>query len=93
MLQGAGYAETQNRYDIELSEAERRYQEGLRGAKTDDQRNLAFMKFQADMDRQLAVYNQQNETSRAKASQMLGLAEIPLKSVAGAYDYNKKPLG
>ena len=88
LLQGAGFAETQNRYDIELSEAERRYQEGLRRAKTDDQRGLEFQKFQADMDRQLAVYNQQNETSRARAAQMAGLAEIPLKKVFGAYDYN-----
>ena len=40
------------------------------------------------MDRQLAVYNQQNETSRARAAQMAGLAEIPLKKVFGAYDYN-----
>ena len=86
LLQGAGFAETQNRYNIELSEAERRYQESLRKAKTDDQRNLAFQKFQADMDRQLAVYNQESETSRARASQMLGLAEIPLKSVFGAYN-------
>mgnify|MGYP003152181928 FL=1 len=86
LLQGAGFAETQNRYNIELSEAERRYQESLRKAKTDDQRNLAFQKFQADMDRQLAVYNQESETSRARASQMLGLAEIPLKSAFGAYN-------
>ncbi len=88
LLQGAGFAETQNRYDIELSEAERRYQEGLRRAKTDDQRGLEFQKFQADMDRQLAVYNQQNETSRARAAQMAGLVEIPLKNVFGAYEYS-----
>ena len=96
LLQGAGYAETQNRYNIELSEAERRYQESLRGAKTEDQRNLAFQKFQADLDRQMAVYNQESETSRAKASQLLGLAEIPLKSMAGAYKqptYATLPLG
>ena len=96
LLQGAGYAETQNRYNIELSEAERRYQESLRGAKTEDQRSLAFQKFQADLDRQLAVYNQENETSRARASQYLGLAEIPLKSMAGAYKqptYATLPLG
>jgi hypothetical protein len=85
LLQGAGYAETQNRYNIELSEAERRYQEGLRRAKTDDQRSLEFQKFQADMDRQLAMYTQKSETARAKASQMAGLMEIPLKKAAGAY--------
>lgn len=96
LLQGAGYAETQNRYNIELSEAERRYQESLRGAKTEDQRSLAFQKFQADLDRQMAVYNQENETSRAKAAQMLGLAEIPLKSAFGAYKqptYATLPIG
>ena len=86
LLQGAGYAETQNRYNIETSEAERRYQEGLRRAKTDDQRSLEHQKFTAALDRQLAVYNQESETARARAAQMIGLAEIPLKSVAGAYD-------
>ena len=85
LLQGAGYAETQSRYSLETAEHERRYQEGLRRAKTDDQRSLEHQKFTAALDRQLAVYNQESETARAKASQMLGLAEIPLKSVAGAY--------
>ena len=96
LLQGAGYAETQNRYNIELSEAERRYQESLRGAKTEDQRNLAFQKFQADLDRQMAVYNQESETSRAKAAQLMGIGEIGAKNLAGAYEqptYATLPLG
>ena len=80
MLQGAGYAETQNRYNIELSEAERRYQESLRGAKTEDQRNLAFSKFQADLDRQLAVYNNEAASARSRAMQQSGLAAIPLRA-------------
>ena len=81
LLQGAGYAETQNRYNIELSEAERRYQESLRGAKNEDQRSLAFAKFQADLDRQLAVYNNEAAASRNKAMQQAGLAAIPLRSI------------
>jgi len=83
LLQGAGYAETQNRYNIELAEAERRYQESLRGAKTEDQRNLAFSKFQADLDRQLAVYNNEAAASRNRAMQQAGLAAIPLRHVFG----------
>ena len=80
LLQGAGYAETQNRYNIELAEAERRYQESLRGAKTEDQRSLAFSKFQADLDRQLAVYNNEAAASRNKAMQQAGLMAIPLRA-------------
>tara|TARA_B100000470_G_C19795054_1_gene393932 strand:- start:2838 stop:3986 length:1149 start_codon:yes stop_codon:yes gene_type:complete len=80
LLQGAGYAETQNRYNIELSEAERRYQESLRGAKNEDQRSLAFAKFQADLDRQLAVYNNEAAASRNKAMQQAGLLSIPLRA-------------
>ena len=80
LLQGAGYAETQNRYNIELAEAERRYQESLRGAKTEDQRSLAFSKFQADLDRQLAVYNNEAAASRNKAMQQAGLMSIPLRA-------------
>jgi hypothetical protein len=80
LLQGAGYAETQNRYNIELAEAERRYQESLRGAKNEDQRNLAFSKFQADLDRQLAVYNNEAAASRNRAMQQAGLAAIPLRA-------------
>ena len=80
MLQGAGYAETQNRYNIELSEAERRYQESLRGAKNEDQRTLAFSKFQADLDRQLAVYNNEAASARSRAMQQSGLAAIPLRA-------------
>jgi len=80
LLQGAGYAETQNRYNIELAEAERRYQESLRGAKNEDQRNLAFSKFQADLDRQLAVYNNEAAASRNKAMQQAGLMSIPLRA-------------
>ncbi len=80
LLQGAGYAETQNRYNIELSEAERRYQESLRGAKNEDQRSLAFAKFQADLDRQLAVYNNEAAASRNKAMQQAGLMAIPLRA-------------
>ena len=83
LLQGAGYAETQNRYNIELAEAERRYQESLRGAKNEDQRNLAFSKFQADLDRQLAVYNNEAAASRNKAMQQAGLAAIPLRAAFG----------
>ena len=83
LLQGAGYAETQNRYNIELAEAERRYQESLRGAKTEDQRSLAFSKFQADLDRQLAVYNNEAAASRNRAMQQAGLAAIPLRYAFG----------
>ena len=83
LLQGAGYAETQNRYNIELAEAERRYQESLRGAKTEDQRSLAFSKFQADLDRQLAVYNNEAAASRNKAMQQAGLMAIPLRAAFG----------
>jgi len=80
LLQGAGYAETQNRYNIELSEAERRYQESLRGAKNEQQRDLAFSKFQADLDRQLAVYNNEAAASRNRAMQQAGLLAIPLRN-------------
>ena len=83
LLQGAGYAETQNRYNIELAEAERRYQESLRGAKTEDQRSLAFSKFQADLDRQLAVYNNEAAASRNRAMQQAGLLAIPLRGYFG----------
>ena len=86
LLQGAGYAETQNRYNIELAEAERRYQESLRGAKNEDQRSLAFAKFQADLDRQLAVYNNEAAASRNKAMQQAGLMAIPLRKVFSQTD-------
>ena len=86
LLQGAGYAETQNRYNIETAEAERRYQEGLRRAKTDDQRSLEHQKFTAEMDRQMAVYNQESESARARAAQLMGIGEIGAKKLVGAYE-------
>jgi hypothetical protein len=92
LLQGAGYAETQNRYNIELSEAERRYQESLRGAKNEDQRSLAFAKFQADLDRQLAVYNNEAAASRNKAMQQAGLMAIPLRAAFNPTGAGTDPL-
>jgi hypothetical protein len=92
LLQGAGYAETQNRYNIELSEAERRYQESLRGAKNEDQRSLAFAKFQADLDRQLAVYNNEAAASRNKAMQQAGLMGIPLRAAFNPTGAGTDPL-
>jgi hypothetical protein len=44
----------------------------------------------------MAVYNQESETSRAKAAQLMGIGEIGAKNLAGAYEqptYATLPLG
>lgn len=80
LVQGGKIADEQSRFDIGLAEAERRYQEQLRGARTTSQRNTAFQNFQADLDRQLAVFQQRSADNRSQAQLGLGLAQAGLFS-------------
>tara|TARA_R110000765_G_scaffold111550_1_gene203400 strand:+ start:3447 stop:4556 length:1110 start_codon:yes stop_codon:yes gene_type:complete len=80
LLKGSSLAEEQSRFDLGLTEAERRYQENLRTARTSDQRNVAFQNFQSDLDRQIAVFQQRSQDSRSEAQLGLGIAQAGLIS-------------
>jgi hypothetical protein len=75
LLKGSSLAEEQSRFDLGLTESERRYQEALRGARTSDQRDVAFRNFQSDLDRQIAVFQQRSQDSRSTAQLGLGIAQ------------------
>ncbi len=84
LLKGAGYADTMSRYNIGATDAERKYQEAIRNANTQDQRNVAFQQFQANNDRNLALYRQQSEDRRNTYAQRYGV----LGSVLGNDNFN-----
>jgi len=75
ILQGANFNQEQQRFDLGFNEAERRFQESLRGSRNADQRDQAFKAFQSDLDRQLAVFTQRSKDASASNALSLGLIE------------------
>jgi len=75
ILQGANFSQEQQRFDIGFNEAERRFQESLRGTRNQDQRDQAFKAFQSDLDRQLAVFEQRSTDATAANALSLGIIE------------------
>ena len=74
LIQGATFDETQNRFNVQMAEAERRYQEQLRQSANASQRNLAFQRFQSQQNLALANFNQQSQNARNQGVLGLGLA-------------------
>ena len=75
LVKSGEFAFTGGKAQVDFALSERKYQEALRSAKTAGERALAFQRFEADIDRQLAVYNQESQTSRQQGQLGLGIAE------------------
>jgi len=83
LFQGANVADTNSQFNIGLANSERAFQEQLRGAKTADQRNLAFQNFQASVDNQLAGFQAKSADARSRGLQSAGLLGLGLNSALG----------
>jgi hypothetical protein len=80
MLSTGNFAKQQGDASLQFATAERKYQEALRAAPTAQARALAFQRFQADIDRQLAVYNQGSTTARDRGNLGLGIVGSAIRN-------------